>query len=109
MTDYDRWLEQPYHEAAERSAAIEAMIEDVLAEDEYSPTNVETFFEAINDGCLEPLSDKLQAALKDDEVGFGKLGSVIYNAVYDFCYKRAEDEAARRYNEGLGDRDGGDY
>ena len=107
MVDYDRWLEQPYQEQADRSAAIEAMVEDVLKEEEYDPTNVETFFEAINDGCLEPLSDKLQAALSDPEPGFAKLGAVIYDAVYDYCYKRADDEAARRYNEGY--QDGGDY
>jgi len=30
--------------------------------------------------------------------------------VYDYCYKQADNEAARRYNEGLGgDDDGGDY
>lgn len=111
MTDYDRWLEQPYQEAAERDDAIEQLVEQVLEEEEFDPTNVETFFEAINDGCLEPLADKLQAALKDPNVGHAALGKVIYDAVYEYCYDRAEKEAAERYNSGLGgrDEDDGDF
>lgn len=111
MTDYDRWLEQPYQEAAERSAAIEALVEEVLDEDEFNPMNVTTFLSAIDDAVLHGVKEKLQVALADPEVGHAQLGKVIYDAVYDYCYDQADNEAARRYNEGLdgGDRDGGDY
>jgi hypothetical protein len=110
MTDYDRWLEQPYQEAAERDEAIERLVEEVLEEDEYDPTNADTFLQAIDDAVLYGIKEELAKALKDPNVGHAALGKVIYDAVYDYCYKQADNEAARRYNEGLGgDDDGGDY
>lgn len=107
MTDYDRWLEQPYQEQAERDDGIESLLEQILEEDEYSPTNAEAFLEAIAEGCLEEHSDKLQAALNDPAVGHAKLGTVVYNAVYDYWLEKAKEEAVRRYDNQ--DRDGGDY
>ena len=111
MTDYDRWLEQPYQEQAERDDAIDAIVEEVLKEDDFDPTNVDTFLQAIDDATLYEVQEKLAEALKDPEPGFAKLGSVIYNAVYDYCHRQAESEAVKRYNDGLigDDRDGGDY
>ena len=111
MTDYDRWLEQPYQEQAARDDAIDAMVEEVLKEDDFDPTNVDTFLQAIDDATLYEVQEKLAEALKDPEPGFAKLGAVIYNAVYEYCYRQAENEAVKRYNDGLGggDQDGGDY
>jgi hypothetical protein len=100
--DYDRWLQQPYEDAANRSAAIEEMIEDVLQEDEFNPCNPNTFIDAILEGCLDGKEDAIKAALDNEEVGHAALGTVMYEAVYQFCYDRAEDEAAKRYNDNLG-------
>ena len=111
MTDYDRWLEQPYQEQAARDDAIEHEIERVLQEEEYDPTNADTFLNAVDDAVLYGVMEKLAAALKDPTPGHAALGKVIYDAVYEYCYTQAESEAVRRYNEGLGggDQDGGDY
>jgi hypothetical protein len=105
MSDYDRWLQQPYEDAAERAAAIDSIVEEILDEEEFNPANAETFLEAICEGCLEDFADKLQVALDDPKPGHAELGKVIYNAVYDYWQKRAEDEAVRRYDN----RDGGDF
>ena len=111
MTDYDRWLEQPYQEAAERDDAIEQLTEEVLAEEEYDPTNADTFLSAIDDAVLYGVQEKIAQALKDPNPGFAALGAVIYEAVYQYCHSKAEEEAANRYNSGLGggDEDGGDF
>lgn len=109
MTDYDRWLEQPYQEQAARDDAIEQLVEQVLQEEEYDPTHADTFLQAIDDAVLYAVKEKLALALKDPTPGHAALGKVIYDAVYDYCYNQADNEAARRYNEGLGDQDGGDY
>lgn len=111
MTDYDRWLEQPYQEQAERDDAIDAIVEEVLQEPEFDPTNADTFLQAIDDATLYEVQEKLAEALKDPEPGFAKLGSVIYNAVYEYCHRNAENEAVKRYNDGWtrDDRDGGDF
>jgi len=102
MTDYDRWLEQPYQEQAARDDAIEFLVEQVLQEEEFDPTNPDTFLQAIDDATLYGVREKLAIALKDPNVGHAALGKVIYDAVYEHCYRKAEDEAANRYNSGLG-------
>lgn len=111
MTDYDRWLEQPYQEQAERDDAIEHLTEQVLEEKEFDPTNVDTFLAAIDDAVLYGAKDKIAQALKDPNPGHAALGNVIYEAVYQYWYSQAEEEAANRYNQGLGggDEDGGDF
>jgi hypothetical protein len=99
--NYDQWLEQPYDERAKASASIEKMIEQVLDEPEFNPCNAHTFWEAIDGGVLATVPlNKFQAALENPEVGHAALGTVVFNAVYEWCYKQAENEAAKRYNEG---------
>jgi hypothetical protein len=107
MSNYDQWLEEPYQRKAEQDASIEKMVEDVLKEPEYDPTNIASFLYAIDDDVLHGVKEKLIQALNDPNPGFGKLGSVIYEAVYDYYYELAEKEAAHRYNQGF--QDGGDY
>jgi hypothetical protein len=98
--DFDRWLEQPYDERAKASAAIEREIERILDEPAFNPSNVETFWEAIDGGVLANVSkDDFRKALESPEVGHNALGTLVFNAVYDWCYKQAENEAANRYNE----------
>ena len=70
MTDYDRWLEQPYQEQAERDDAIDAIVEEVLQEPEFDPTNADTFLQAIDDATLYEVQEELAKALKDPEPGF---------------------------------------
>lgn len=100
--DFDRWLEEPYDRRARESAAIEREIEQILNEPKFNPCNVHTFWEAIDGGVLAnvPLK-KFQLALESPEVGHAALGTVVFNAVYDWCYQQAENEAAKRYNEGI--------
>lgn len=101
--DYDQWLQQPYVDAAARSAEIEAMVEDVLKEDEFNPLNSEVFCLALSEGVIDDIPDTvLTQALNDPEVGHAKLGKLMYEAVYRWCYKCAENEAAMRYNSRLG-------
>lgn len=101
--DYDRWLQQPYDEAAQRTAAIEQMIEDVLKEDEFNPLKAETFCTAISEGVIDDIPKAvLEEALNDPNPGFAKLGRLVYEAVYRWCYASADDEAAHRYNNSLG-------
>jgi len=111
MTDYDRWLEQPYQDKADRDDAIDAIVEDVLKESGFDPTNSETFLQAIDDAVLYSAVEKIEAALKSPKPHFAELGSAIYDAVYQYCYDMAEKEAVKRYDDGLrgDDRDGGDF
>lgn len=101
--DYDKWLQQPYDDRAKMSASIEKEIEVVLQEEKYNPLHWETFLTAVDEGALNEIPiQKLITALEDPAVGHSAIGTVVYNAVYDWCYKQAENEAAKRYNDRLG-------
>ncbi len=101
--DYDQWLQQPYVDAAARSAEIQKIVEEVLQEDEFNPLKNEVFCMALSEGVIDDVPDNvLTQALNDPEVGHNKLGTLIYEAVYRWCYKCAENEAAQRYNSRLG-------
>lgn len=93
MTDYDRWLEQPYQEAAERDDAIDEMVE-ALMQDECDPQNVDVFLDALANDCLAKTS--LDEALK---AGHEALGRVIADAVHAYCVTQAENLAVERYNQ----------
>lgn len=95
MTAYDRWLEQPYQEAAERDDAIDEMAE-ALMKDECNPQDVDVFLEALANECLEKIQPKLAEALKS---GHEALGRVIADAVYEYCANQADNLAAERYNQ----------
>lgn len=100
---YDTWLQKHYIEAYEKSNAIEQIIEEVLSEKDFDPTDRNNFLIAINDAVLDNIPEKrLQDVLDDPDVGFAVLGRMIYEAVYDYYYKQAENEAAHRYNSRLG-------
>jgi hypothetical protein len=98
--NYDQWLEQPYDERAKASASIEKMIEQVLDEPAFNPCHIQTFMDAVAEGALDDKRSELQNALLNPEVGHAALGNAVYNAIYDWCYQQAENEAAKRYNEG---------
>jgi len=98
--DFDRWLQQPYDDRARASESIRQEIERILMEPEYNPCNVKTFIEGIENGALDDSRAALKSALESPEVGHAALGSVVFNAVYDWCYKQADNEAARRLHEG---------
>lgn len=106
MSDYDAWLERPYQEAADRDAAIEAMVQQVLTEPDFDPTLASNFLLAVENGALEKVQDRIAKALQEEVVG-PALGAVVYLAVYDYFYDLADKEAAHRYNSGF--RDGGDF
>lgn len=95
MTAYDRWLEQPYQEAAERDDAIDEMVESLM-QDECDPQNVDVFLDALANECLEKIPLKLAEALK---AGHEALGRVIADAVRDYCVTQAENLAVERYNQ----------
>jgi hypothetical protein len=98
MTKYDDWLEQPYHEAALRDNAIEAEIESLLAL-EYDINKMDVFMDAIANNCMYMAEDEMQIAIKNKD--YGRIGELVYQTVEAQVEQWAEDEAARRYNEGL--------
>ena len=110
MTAYDRWLEQPYQEAAERGDAIDAEVERLL-EGECDPQNIDNFIEALANDCLEPVKEKLADAIQEGKSDFAEIGKIVWKAVYEYWRDHSDSLAAERYNQGLigDDRDGGDY
>lgn len=104
MSEYDRWLEQPYQEAAERDEAIDAEVERLLSE-EYDPLNIENFYEAIMFDVLGQYEEQIAKALVDPTPNFDALGRVVFDAVYAHWRNKAEALAAHRYNSGLGQDD----
>jgi len=100
MSNYDRWLEQPYQEAAERGEAIDEEAERLLA-DECNPENIDNFFEAIGEECLEPVREKLADAIQEGKGDFAEIGKIVWQAVYEYWRNHADNLAADRYNQGL--------
>ena len=100
MTAYDRWLEQPYQEQAERDEIIDEEVERLLSE-EFDPLDVSNFMEAIMFDVLGNYVDDIQEALTDPHPQFEKLGRVIFDAIYAHWRNKAESLAADRYNRGL--------
>ena len=80
-------------------------IDDVSLEvwKEYTGENFEMFMEAIKSGCLTEHSGRIQNYMKMGDVQ--RLGTTIMNAVNTKIESWANDEIAKRYNDGLG---GGD-
>jgi hypothetical protein len=99
MTAYDRWLEAPYQEAAERADALDEIAE-ALMEDECNPRDVDVFMEALANDCLEGVRAKLELAIADGNKGKEKIGEVIWDAVYAWCADQAENLAVEHYNTG---------
>lgn len=100
MTAYDRWLEAPYQEAAERDDSIDAESERLL-EDECNPENIDNFLDAISNECLEPVKEKLADAIQEGKGDFAEIGKIVWQAVYQYWRDQADSQAADRYNQGL--------
>lgn len=102
MSNYDRWLEQPYQDRYAEEDAIDQEVEALLA-DEYDIKKFDVFMDALNNDCLhqEPFHQQIIDALQTgDRVA---LGQAIFDAVSKQCDSWAEDHAADRYNRGLCD------
>lgn len=100
MSNYDRWLEQPYQDKCNEEDAIDQEVEALLA-DEYDIKKFDVFMDAINNDCLykEPHLNQITEALKTgDRLA---LGQAIFDAVSAQCDSWAEDHAVDRYNQGL--------
>lgn len=100
MSNYDRWLEQPYQDKYAEDDAIDQEIEALL-EDEYDIKKFEVFMEAINNDCL--YEEKVQKQITDalqtgDRLA---LGQAIFDAVCAKLENWAESEAVDRYNRGF--------
>lgn len=98
MTDYDRWLEAPYQEAAAKQEAIDEVAEQLM-EGECNPHDVDVFLDAIDNACLYEFREKLAEAIKVGVSGHEKIGKVIWSAVYAHCTATADALAAERYNQ----------
>ncbi len=80
-------------------------IDDVSLEvwKEYKSDNFEMFMEAIKSGCLTEHAGRIESYMKLGDAE--RLGTTIMNAVNVKIDSWANDEIAKRYNDGLG---GGD-
>ncbi len=108
MTDYDRWLEQPYQEAADRDDAIDAEVERLLS-DEYDIKKFDVFLDALANDCIHMAKTEIEQALATGDKH--RIGELIYDSVAEQLSHWAESDAAERFNQGLigDDRDGGDF
>ena len=98
MTAYDRWLEAPYQEAAERDEAIDAEAERLL-DDEYDIKKFDVFVDALANDCIYMAKTEIEEALaKGDK---HRLGELIFDSVSEQLNLWAETEAADRYNKRL--------
>lgn len=100
MSNYDRWLEQPYQDKYAQDDAIDQEVEALLA-DEYDIKKFEVFMEAINNDCLyeEKVQKQITEALQTgDRLA---LGQAIFDAVAQKLDNWAENEAVDRYNRGF--------
>lgn len=70
---------------------------------EYKSDNFEMFMEAIKSGCLTEHAGRIESYMKMGDVQ--RLGTTIMNAVNVKVEAWANEEIAKRYNDGLG---GGD-
>jgi hypothetical protein len=94
MTAYDNWLEKPYQDAYAEQEAIEAVTEELLA-NECDYQNPSVFLEAINEGaCLD--DDAVYARLKEILAkghSYAEIGELVYDAVVAYCEANAIDRA----------------
>ena len=100
MSNYDRWLEQPYQERYAEEDAIDQEVEALLA-DEYDIKKFDVFMDAIANDAL--YADKYQKLITDalqtgDRLA---LGQAVFDAVAEMLDRWAEDHAVDRYNQGL--------
>lgn len=92
MTAYDDWLEQPFQEAEARLEAIEQRTEQLL-EDQWNPKNIDNFVTAMECGGLDPYRSDIKNAINNPLAGTSLLGELVWHAVYDYCYKEAQEQA----------------
>ena len=100
MSNYDRWLEQPYQDKYDEEDAIDQEVEALLA-DEYDIKKFDVFMDAIANDCLHDQKVKQQiteALQTGDRLA---LGQAIYDAVSEELESWATDHAVDRYNKGL--------
>lgn len=94
MTAYDNWLEKPYQDAQAEQEAIEATMEELLA-NECNCQSPSVFLEAINEGgCLD--DDAIHARLKEILArghSYADIGELVYDAVVAYCEATATDRA----------------
>lgn len=77
-------------------------IDDVSLEvwQELNANKYEHFIKAINSGCLAEHAGRIESYMKHGDTS--RLGSVIMNAVITKVESWANDEIAKRFNNGVG-------
>jgi hypothetical protein len=100
MTAYDDWLEQPFQEAEARLEAIEQRAEELL-EDQWNPKNIDNFIAAAEGGGLDPYRSDIANAINNKLAGTSLLGELVWHAVYDYCYKEAQEQARSEIDNGV--------
>lgn len=91
MTQYDRWLEQPFQETCAKQEAVDELVEELL-NGECNPQNLDTFMEAINEGaCLtgKEFGESLKKIL-DKGHSYADIGELVWDAVSVYCEETAE-------------------
>lgn len=93
MSNYDRWLEQPYNEQARQDEEFQELL-DTLLETEYNIDNFDNFMEAIQDECLYKQREAIEDALYTKDTH--QLGRIIYHSVLEWLEVMATREAERQ-------------
>lgn len=91
MSRYDSWLEQPYQDQYAEEDRIEEEIE-FLMDTEHNPHDFDIFMDAIANDALYDKKAEITAALAKDGT-MEQLGKAIYQAVWDYCERRATEQA----------------
>lgn len=91
MSRYDSWLEQPYQDQYAEEDRIEEEIE-FLMDTEHNPHDFDIFMDAIADDALYTHKEQITAALAKGGT-MEQLGKAIYQAVWDYCERRATEQA----------------
>jgi len=100
MSNYDRWLEQPYQDKYDEEDAIDQEVEALLA-DEYDIKKFDVFMDAIANDALYA-EEHQKAITKALQTGDRlALGQAIFDAVAVMLDSWANDHAVDRYNQGL--------